>query len=84
MIKDIGLAMGFRQFEQLDPSNYADSESIALLMTIDVWSGQLIKIQYKDSTRSETYGSYGARSLIVAPKDSIPIYELQSRLQQIR
>jgi len=84
MLKSFAHALGLNQLEQVDPSRYKGSQPLSFIFEIDVWSGQLTKISYKDSSRSESYGAYGARTRVNIPKDSIPVNELQTRLQQIR
>ncbi len=84
MLKTFAHDIGVTELETVDPAQYQDTAPLRFTMTIDVWSGQLQKINYTDSGRSETYGSYGARLQINPPNATLTVQELQSRLQQIQ
>lgn len=84
MLKTFARDLGILQLEQIDPSQYGGGEAIKFRFTVDVWTGQLKKIDYMDSGRAETFSAYGARSDVVLPTSSIPAQELQGRVQQIR
>ncbi|HUP26530.1 MAG TPA: hypothetical protein VM124_02710 [Candidatus Limnocylindrales bacterium] len=84
MLKTFAHDIGIKELESVDPAQYKDTPPLRFTMDIDVWSGQLKKITYKDSDRSETYGSYGARLQISPPQTTLTVQELQSRLQQIQ
>lgn len=84
MLKNFARSLGITRLEQVDPSQYKDSEPLKFTFDIDVWSGQLTKIAYDGSVRTEVYQAYGARTQIEAPASFIAVDELQSRLQQIR
>ncbi len=83
LLKSFAHDVGITQLEELDPSQYAGSQPLKFTFDIDVWSNQLIKVTFADSARTETYGSYGARMQVALPVKTIPIGDLQNRLQQI-
>lgn len=84
MLKSFAAALGLKQLEQVDPNQYAKSAPLKLGMSVDVWSGQLTRVLYKDSSRKEVLTSYGTRVPVELPTSSIPVADLQSRLQQIK
>ena len=84
MLKAFARSLGITQLEQVDPAQYADSEPLKFTFDIDVWSGQLTRVAYVGSERTETYGGYGARLQVEQPASSIGIDELQARLQQLQ
>ncbi len=84
MLKNFARALGITQLEQVDPSQYENSAPLKFILDVDVWSGQLKKVAYGGSERTELYSAYGARSQIDLPATSIGVDELQTRLQQIQ
>ncbi len=84
MLKNFARSIGLTQLEQVNPEQYKNSAPLQFTFEIDVWSGQLVKVVYTGSSRTETYGGYGANSPIALPAQSIGVDELQNRLQQIR
>lgn len=82
MLKSFAKEVGIKNLEQVDPAQYEGSSPIKFSFDIDVWSGQLLGIKYKDSERTENYGGYGARIEIKPPEANISAAELQQRLQQ--
>ncbi len=84
MLKSFARAMGLKQLEDVDPTQYADSAPLQVVLEVDALSSQLTKLTYRDSMRSEIYTAYGARIPFEVPTSSIPVNDLQDRLQQIR
>jgi hypothetical protein len=84
VLKAFARDIGLKQLEAIEPSDYAGGQPLSFTFDVDVWSGQLLKIAYEDSPRSETYGGYGSRTLVALPNDAVEVGELQTRLQQIR
>ncbi len=84
MLKNFSKTVGITQLEQIDPAQYADSVPLKFTFEIDVWSGQLTKIIYENSVRTENLTAYGVWSQIELPATSIGVDELQTRLRQIQ
>lgn len=84
MLKVFARDMGLTQLEQVDPSQYADSEPLRFTFGIDVWSGQLRTIEYQDSKRTEQISAYGAQLLIPLPTETVTLDKLQTKLQGIQ
>ena len=84
MLKNFARAIGLTQLEQVDPTQYKGSPPLKFTFDVDVWSGQLIKVSYDGSDRTESYSGYGARTQVDIPTEHIGVDELQMRLQLIR
>jgi hypothetical protein len=78
-VKDIGLGdIG------LDPSQYNGSQPLKAEFTVDKVSRQLVKVAYPGSGESQTYSAQGLEQPITVPTQTIPISELQTKVQNIR
>lgn len=67
--------------DQLDPDEYEHAPSIQILVTVDVLSRQITSIQYPQG-RIENYSGYGLYRPLDIPTQTIPIEQLQQRVQQ--
>ncbi|CAN5665101.1 hypothetical protein BH23PAT1_BH23PAT1_4330 [soil metagenome] len=76
----LGQEMGLAQLADLDSEAYREAQPLEFTLTADIVSQRLVTIAYEDG-RVERYGSYGVKSHIVPPEDTIPIQELQMRIQ---
>lgn len=79
-VKKLGLDVG----QSLDPSAYAGIAPIRAQFTVDPYSRQLQKIHYEASNRDEEFMSYGLSEPIAVPGQTIPIEQLQSKLQNLQ
>jgi hypothetical protein len=84
MLKQFGRSVGLEQLEAFDPASFRDSPALKFKFAVDVWSRQLVGVQFVDTGRIENYSGYGAESTILIPEQTIPVEELQSRLQTIQ
>lgn len=84
MLKLFARDVGLTQLEHVDPAQYEGSDPLKFTFDVDVWSGQLRNITYKDSQRSEHMAAYGAQLLINPPASAVTLDELQSKLQAIQ
>jgi hypothetical protein len=75
--------IGLHQLDTLNPTDYQAAPPIALTMMVDASSHQLKQIAYPKSGFTETYGDYGLVTPIKLPTKTIPVSELQSRLQKL-
>lgn len=66
---------------QLDPAEYANAPPIQIKVTVDVLSRQVTSIQYPQG-RIENYSGYGLYRPVEIPSETIPIEQLQQRVQQ--
>lgn len=79
-VKKAGLNVG----DTLDPTAYEGIAPIRAEFTVDPYSRQLKKIHYDASNRDEEFMSYGLSEPIAIPGQTIPIEELQNKLQTIQ
>lgn len=67
----------------LDPSSYANSPPLKLELTVDKISRQVTKIDYPDSGQTESIVDQNIFQPITIPVQTIPIDDLQKRLQSL-
>lgn len=65
---------------QLNPDDYKGAGNLSIKVTIDILSRQLTKIEYPTG-RLETYGGQNLYHPADIPQQTIPVEELQRRLQ---
>lgn len=82
LLKQFGGMVGMKQLESLDPQQYADSQPLQFKLTVDVWSQRLTGIEFAGGERVERMNGFGIRRSVDLPKESIPVEELQTKLQQ--
>ncbi len=75
---------GLGDSSQLDPKAYAGTAPLKVDITVDALSRQLTRIKYSDSPRAENYSGTGFKTPISVPSQTIPIAELQKRLQSLQ
>lgn len=83
MLKIYAEAFGLEQLRQVDAQSFGNSPSLEFDFVVDISSGQLLQVHFLDSNRTETFSSYGAEVNVEVPDDSVPVEELQRRLQSI-
>jgi len=66
----------------LDPSQYEGAAPLKVEMTVGKLSRQLLKIKYVDGGQEETYSAQGLEQAVGLPSKTIPISELQDRIQK--
>lgn len=76
--------LGLPPIASLDPSAYATIAPLSARFSIAKNSRQLIKITYPSSGQAESYSDYGLALPIETPSATIPLEELQTRIQNIR
>jgi hypothetical protein len=77
--------VGLSQLEDIDPAQYANSQPISVQMRVDGWTHQLTQVSYGGGARSENVGSYNlAKAAPKLPTKTIPVQDLQTRLQSIQ
>jgi hypothetical protein len=67
----------------LNPALYEGASKIPVNMEVDVLSRRIKTIEFVGSDRKETYSAYSLVRNVQAPTQTIPVDELQSRLQTI-
>lgn len=81
MIEAFTKALGLTT-PQLDANSYAGSQPLQVQFTVDKLSRQLVKINYKQGGQEESFSAQGLEQPITLPTKTIPIGELQKRVQQ--
>ena len=84
MLKKFGKAVGLKQLEAVDPASYKDTEPLTFQVSVDVWSRQLSSIVFGGGERTEHMVGYGVVRNVDIPKETIPLEELQTRLQAVQ
>lgn len=81
VLKEYASLTGLGNMDQLDPTQYENSNSFDVKMEIDMMSRHLRQINYPGDTRVETYMAYGLLRKIESPTNTITLEELQGRIQ---
>lgn len=84
LLKQFGGMVGLRQLEGLDPAQYEGAQALQFKLTVDVWSQRLTGIEFAGGERIETTSSFGIHHDVEFPEESIPVEELQAKLQQVQ
>lgn len=82
VIRDYIKLTGANDSPQLDPAQYQGLGDVKVKVTVDIFSRQVTKIQYSTG-RVETYSGQNLYQPIEIPAGTIPVEELQRRLQGV-
>ncbi|HET8709652.1 MAG TPA: hypothetical protein VFL85_05250 [Candidatus Saccharimonadales bacterium] len=74
---------GMRQLDAIEPSQYRTAPAVKMTFKVDRWSHQLRQVQYDTAKFSQTYTDYGLKLPIQIPRQTIPVTDLQNRLQKL-
>jgi hypothetical protein len=77
-------AIGLESIEGLNQQQYEGVPPLQAQLTVDIVSRQLTGIRYLANGRTELYSGHGLRQGIDLPEQTVPLSELQNRLQSIR
>ncbi len=83
MLKTLAHELGLSQLDTVNPAAYASNPPEKMEMSVDKLSHQLVRITYATGFRQETYSGYGLQSTVAIPSATIPISQLQARLQAL-
>lgn len=84
MLKRFGSYIRTSQLDTLNPDNFKGSPVIRIDFEVDVWSRQLKRALFQDSTREEIYSSYGLTRDVQLPQRTVSVQELQQMLQSVQ
>lgn len=84
MLKLFAKNMGMKQLEAVNPEDYKDNGPLTFKLDVDVWSRQLVGVEYSGTGRVESLGGHGAKKAITLPEEFISIEALQSKLQSLQ
>lgn len=82
-IKRYGEIAGIQQLEGLDPAQFQGMPAETFKLTVDVWGQHIIAVADPSGT-TERLSGYGVIHNIEPPQESIPLEELQAKLQSIQ
>lgn len=86
-LKQFAKAMGMKQLNDLDPANYRSAQALEFKVRVDVWSQQVVGVIYGDGQsveRVERMSGYGVYRGVDVPENTIPVQELQAKLQEVK
>lgn len=69
--------------DELDPEQYKSSPPAEIKISVGIFSRQIVQTETADGQKEE-YLAYGLKTPVALPEKTIPISELQQRLQQTR
>lgn len=81
MLKQFARDVGITQLESIDPKAYEGAQQLSFNVVVDVLSQRLVKISSISGERQETFSGYGIQQNVTLPEQTIPVEELQQRLQ---
>jgi hypothetical protein len=84
MMKVFAKDIGLHDLDSADPANYENSPSPALTLAVSPVSHDLIQATYPARNYTVSYSDYGAQTLIIIPRQTIAVSELQTRLQGLQ
>jgi hypothetical protein len=84
-LKSFAKSTGLTHLETVDPSQYQSTQPVTVVVSVDGWSRQLKEVSYGGGTRVEKFtGLNSIKPLQTPPQDTVPISELQARLQTVQ
>ena len=84
MLKQFASDIGLTSLENVDPAQYKDSPPLDFKVRVDVWSQSIVGIEYSGGARKEALNSYGIYTTVDEPMETIPLQDLQVKLQEIQ
>ena len=84
MLQQFVKKLGLPEIAGLDPSQYAGVADLETEFKIDKNSRQLVEIKYLGTGQQEFYSDHGLNGQIQIPEQTIPITELQTRIQNLQ
>ncbi len=83
VLKENAKILPIGNIDELDPEQYKSNPPVDLKISVGKYSRQIVQTETPDGQK-EDYLAYGLKTPIVLPEKTIPISELQKRLQQPR
>lgn len=84
MLQKFAKNMGLDYFDNLNPSTYKDSPPADIDLAVDTSSRQLVQVTYKAGNYTETYTDWNSGQPIQIPGKTIPVSQLEQRLQKLQ
>lgn len=84
-LKQFAQDVGLTHLNQVQPSDYASSQKLSFVVSVDGWTHQMTRAVQSQGARTETIsGRNLKKTLPSAPNETIPVDELQTRLQSVQ
>ncbi len=80
ILKKIFPKVGLGDIAYLDEASYSSAPAEELKISVDKFSHQLVQLKYNDGS-SEQFSGHGLRTIIQDPAKTIPLAEIQQKLQ---
>ena len=76
--------VGLNHLEGIDPADYKDAQKLSFIVSIDGWTHQMTKTSQGEGAKTEEISGRNLRKVLPeAPSETIPVDQLQTRLQAI-
>lgn len=83
-LKQFANSVGLNHLKDVNPADYASSQKLSFVVKIDGWTHQMIASDQNQGTKTEAIsGRNMKKQLPDAPAKTIPVDELQTKLQAI-
>lgn len=84
LMKRFAEAVGMHQLDGLDPNNFQGQPAAEVKITIDARAKHIVSVEIAGSNFSQTFHSYDIPVATPVPDYSIPMSELQRRIDELR
>ena len=75
--------IGVTSIDSIEPGDYRELQNVKMHITVDVRAGHVVKVTFDGSNYAQQYSAYDVPSSAVIPAKTIPMDDLQKRLQSI-
>ncbi len=82
VLKDLSKVSGNGDLSDLNPKDYAGQQPITVSIMVDKKSRHILEVSY--GQQKEVYSSYGLSTPVQTPNKTIPVNELQQKIQEIK
>lgn len=83
VLKENAKILPIGNIDELDAEQYKSTPPVDLKISVGKYSRQIVQTETPDGQKEE-YMGYGLKTAVALPEKTIPISELQQRLQQMR
>jgi hypothetical protein len=84
LMKTFAGYVGFKGLDGIDPSQYSSQKPVAVKISIEPVSRNLVQIDNGTATGKSQYSGFGADPMISLPKEKISLTELEKKVQAIK
>lgn len=84
-LKQFADYVGLNHLKQVNPEEYAEAQKLAFIVSVDGWTHQMVATSQSAGGKTEAIsGRNLKKQLPEAPRDTIPVDELQLKLQSVQ